>query len=275
MTAPRLFFRSVWIGICALFMLAQTRLLTGLPLAPDWLDGFVLGSAVFAYNFTHSDRRVKWGAWLAGLMGAGCFFASLFQPVAAITWQPAVFVPAMLWLFYYGMRWPGNAGLRGVPAVKPFVVALAWAWVTVMLPLLSAEWGIAFGKRTAAIGAAGILLGRLAFIFALALAYDVADLAYDRLHGLTTLAGKLGVSGAFRWMVAALLTAGLCTCLNAFLNVYDWKTAMAMLTSLLLTAGWLWMIFKKTAVHDWQKVMIDALMPFQFFIIWLLKTAGN
>ena len=265
MTAVRLFFRSVWIGICALSMLAQTRLLLGLPLAPGWPDGFVLGSAVFAYNFTHSDRRVKWGAWLAGLFGGFCFVLPLL-PVPGVEatsaaspdrWQWAVCVPAVLWPAYYGLRWPGNAGLRGVPVAKPLVVALAWAWVTVMLPVPTEQWS----------GALGILLGRSAFIFALALAYDLVDLDYDRQHGLRTLAARIGIRKTFLLIFGALLLAACCCCANLFLGVYAWNMAFALCASLVFSAWWLWVLIEKTHWTGWPKVLNDALMAGQFLII--------
>lgn len=262
MAAWRLFLHAVWIGICALSMLAQTRLLLGLSLAPAWLDGFVLGSAVFAYSFTHSDRRVKAAAWLAGLLGGICFFMSLF-PLAAsasvLSWQWAAVAPAAMWLLYYGLRWPGNSGLRGVPVAKPLVVALAWGWVTVMLPAQPEQWG----------RVGGILLGRSAFIFALALAYDVADLDYDRRHGLATLAGRIGMRKTFLLIYSALLLAVICCCANTFLHVYDRQMAFALCASLALSAGWLWFLFQKADWHGWQKLLIDALMVGQFLMVWV------
>ena len=259
MAAWRLFLHAVWIGICALSMLAQTRLLLGLSLVPAWLDGFVLGSAVFAYSFTHSDRRVKAAAWLAGLFGGACFLMSLPASTGATSWQWAVAVPAALWLLYYGLRWPGNSGLRGVPVAKPLVVALAWGWVTALLPALPEEWG----------RVGGILLGRSAFIFALALAYDVADLDYDRRHGLATLAGRIGMRKTFLLIFSALLLAALCCCANTFLHIYDRQMALALCASLALSARWLWFLFQKADWLGWQKMLIDALMAGQFLMVWV------
>lgn len=258
MTALRLFFRMSWIGICALSMLAQTRLLLGFSLVPGWLDGFVLGGAVFAYNFTHRDRLHQTAAWLAGIGGGVCFFIPLLKVPSITTWQTGVLFPAILWLLYYGLQRPGNAGLRGVPAAKPFVVALAWAWVTVLLPVLPDEW-----SRVAV-----VFFGRAAFIFALALAYDLADLAYDRRHGLTTLAAQLGVRTTFVLISGALTVAALCCLANVALDIYDWRLAVPLLLSLALSAWWLWFLFQKTAWSGWHKVLIDALMVGQFLMVW-------
>lgn len=257
MAALRLFFRYGWIGVCALSMLAQTRLLLGLSLVPGYLDGFVLGGAVFAYGFTHTNRRVKAGAWLAGLFGGLCFLFPLVARPSPGSWHWAVCVPAALWLLYYGLRWPGNAGLRGVPLAKPIVVALAWAWVTVMLPVPPEAWG--------KVGA--ILLGRASFIFALALAYDLADMEYDRRQGLTTLAARLGVHQTFRLIFCALLLAALCCFANLYSNIYSKNMALALFNSLVFSAWWLRVLFRRTDWQNWQKVLIDAAMLLQFLVV--------
>lgn len=241
-------------------MLAQTRLLLGLPPAPGLVDGFVAGGAVFAYGFTHPDRRVKAGVWLAGALGAGCLALSLRANPAA-SWHAAMLVPLALWLAYYGLQRPGNAGLRGIPAAKPFVVALVWAWVTVVLPVPAEAWG----------RVGGILPGRAAFIFALALAYDLADLDYDRAHGLATLAGKRGVYRTFRLIFSALLLAVLCCAANFLLGVYGRNPALALCASLVLSGAWLRFLIKNTGLKTWQKVLIDALMPVQFFLVWMAR----
>lgn len=269
MAALRHFFRYGWIGICALSMLAQTRLMLDMSLRPGWLDGFVLGSVLFAYNFTHRDRPRKAVAWLAALVGGCCFAMPLLAslpsaPAGSIlvllmhSWQGAAVVPAVLWLCYYGLKRPGNAGLRGVPAAKPFVVALVWGWVTVMLPVPTEQWDTV----------AGILLGRSAFIFALALAFDLVDLDYDRQHGLRTLAARIGIRKTFLLIFSALLLAVCCCCVNLFLGVYAWNMAFALCASLVFSAWWLWILIERTHWAGWQKVLIDALMVGQFLLVW-------
>lgn len=262
MTIASLVMRHLWIGFCALSMLAQTRLMLDLSHGPTLLDGFVFGCAVFAYGFTHPDRRVKTGAWLAGIFGAISYAASATAAPAA-GWQTAVLVPAVLWLAYYGLRRPGNAGLRAIPPAKPFVVALAWGWVTVMLPLPPEMWP----------EAAGILVGRSAFIFALALAYDLADLDYDRRHGLKTWAAQLGLRRTFGLIGAALAIAVSCSIINAVWGVYGPETTAALTASLLFSAWCLWRLFAlpDARPNDWRKWWVDALMPVQFLILLFVK----
>jgi len=261
MSRLRAIFRLCWIGACALTMLAQTRLLLGLSVAPGWLDGFVLGGAMFAYNFTHPDRRLRVGAWLSGLLGGVCLLFS----VLIGHWQVMVLIPIVLWLLYYGLRRPGTAGLRGVPVAKPVAVALAWAWVTVLLPLPPERWD----------DAVVIFIGRSAFIFALALAYDLVDLAYDRRVGLLTLAGKLGFQKTFLLINSALVLATACCCANFFLKIYGLEMAMALFASLMFSAWWLRLLFQKTIWQGWEKALIDGLMVLQFILVGFGKVVGH
>lgn len=246
-------------------MLSQTRFVLGLPLAPGLLDGYVLGSTVFAYGFTHSDRRLKTASWLAGLFGGACYAVSAWALLSAPAqhipeyWPLAALLPLLLWLLYYGLQRPGTAGLRGVPAAKPVVVGLTWAIVTVLLPLPEEHWS----------EASIMFSGRTLFIFALALAYDLSDLAYDRRHGLATLAGKIGAKGTFRLMDTALALAFLCYCTNFFLHVFPLYATAALIASLVFSAWWLRFLLRKSFSTGRQKLLIDALMPLQLLLIWL------
>ncbi len=257
-----LFFRLTWIGICALSMMAQTRLLAGLPLQPAWLDGFVLGSAVFAYSFTHPDQRVRITAQAAGVAGVVCFLLPWFLTGALAPWQQATLFPAILWSMYYGLQKPGNRGFRGIPAAKPLVIALVWSWVTVVLPLPSAQW------------ATGIFIfaGRAAFIFALALAYDLADLEYDRRHKLATLVGRMGTDKAFTLIDSALFLALLSCLANYFGKVYGLEQAIPLCISVIFSIWWLRHILREGVRQEWQKVLIDGLMPLQFLFIAITQT---
>lgn len=254
-------FRLGWIGICALTMMAQTRLLLDLPVWPGWLDGFVLGGAVFAYNFTHPDKRIYATAWAAGAAGGVCFLMPWLITGAFASWQMAALFPAALWLMYYGLQKPGNRGLRGVPAAKPAIIALVWSWVTVALPVPPEQW----------VSAIFIFAGRAAFIFALALAYDLADLEYDRRHRLVTLVAQLGTGRSFTVINGALALALLCCAANHFLRVYGLSQAIPLCISLVFSAWWLPFLLRRTAWRGWHKVLIDGLMPIQFFIVKILE----
>lgn len=258
MEVLRSFFRIGWIACCALTLLAQTRFLLGISLAPGWLDGFVFGGTVFGYHFHHPRLVYRSIAWALGGLGGLCFVFFLLESPSEWLERLLTLAPLLFWLAYYGFQKPGNAGLRGHPVAKPLTIALTWAWVTVLLPIPLAQWpSVMF-----------ILLGRAAFIFALALAYDLSDAAYDRRHGLQTLTGKLGFEKSIWLIYWGLAISGLCVCLNIGHQVYPVPAAVGLLLSLLFSAWWLPFLLQKTIWARWQKPLIDALMVWQFLLVW-------
>lgn len=246
-----------WTAVCAVAMMAQTRILIGEPGRSDLLTAFVLTSTLFAYNFVSRVRWQRWAAWASGIAAGWIFF---WLPP---TVQAGVVASGVLWALYYGLQRPGNAGLRARPLLKPFAVSASWAWVTVMLPVLNSElaWSDIWGKT------AWMFAGRAAFIFALALAYDLHDLDYDRQRGLDTLARRLDFGNTF-WLIHMVLTlsAG-CVAANFFLKNYPSNMTAALLLSLVLSAAGLRVLFRKSERTAWRKVWIDATMVGQFLLL--------
>jgi len=242
-------FSLLWIGGCALALVYQTRLMLGMPLAADWLDAFVLGSTVFGYYCTHPLRPYRLLAWvLAGLAG----ISFLFLPVNI---QLLALGPAILWTAYYGLQRPGRSGLRSRPILKPTVIALVWAWVTIWLPAQQWLWPM-FAARTA-------------FIFALALAYDLTDMDYDQRYQLVTLVNRVGRRQAFRIIHLVLLVAALCIGLGFLHQDFSLAVAGAIWATYLISALVLRPILDSGASISWQKMTIDALMALQAVLVWL------
>ncbi len=241
---------TLWIGLCALAMLVQTGLLFDVGLPSPWLSGFVFAGAVFAYYFMHPDKKRR---YLARGLGAVALLCFLFMP-ATTRW--VALAPLLLWLLYYGFKKPGRAGLRAFPLLKPLAISLAWASVTVLLPLEPARW----------LSAAVLLFGRSAFIFALALAYDLTDLEYDRRQGLRTLAIGLGVKGTFRLIDLALAASATCVVVNYAAGRFSWPAGAALLGSLVLS-GFLLRTIVRQGSGVWKKFWIDALMVLQLGMV--------
>jgi 4-hydroxybenzoate polyprenyltransferase len=205
---------------------------------------------VFGYHFTRRERLFQVMAWSMGLLG---LVGYLMLPAAT---QLMALVPGLVWGAYYGWRRPGNAGLRAMPYWKPFAVAFAWAWVTVILPLPAVPWKevvFVFGARAA-------------FVFGLALAYDLHDKAYDTRHGLMTLAGRWDARQTLRMIDWSMVVSGLCAVLYSVGRPWWWWSTTAVLLSLAgsdLLIRWL---FSQTRLEPWRKVLIDGLMPLQWLI---------
>ena len=251
----RPFFQLFWIGVCAAGMLLQTKLLLEQTSPSPWLAGFVFGSTVFAYNFAaRGGRRLT--AWIVGLMSALCFLK------ISTAQQSATLAPFVIWLLYYDVRYPGRAGLRKYPVLKPLAIAIAWAWVTVLLPLPLERWT----------DTPVLFIGRAAFIFALALAYDLCDETYDRRKGFTTLVMQAGPLRAYRLIDAALLLAIVCVGLNFGLGIYSLNNTLGLLVSILCSRQLIRQLTTLTDWGDWRKVAIDGLMVLQLGLVWI---SGN
>ncbi len=255
----RPFFQLFWVAFCAVTLLAQTRLLLGLPLTPGWMEGFVFCGTVFGYHCTHPNTGYRALAWSMGVIAGICFLVLLVDLSPRPGEQLALLVPVLFWLAYYGFQRPGNSGLRGHTIAKPLTVALAWTWVTVVLPTSPAQWPeLPF-----------LFLGRAAFIFALALAYDLSDSVYDQDKGLSTLASRLGTNKSFILIYWSLACAGICICTNLYYGVYGFSKATGLLLSLGFSAWWLRYLLQKSAWQLWQKPLIDGLMVLQFLLVLL------
>ncbi|TNE52621.1 MAG: hypothetical protein EP344_15570 [Bacteroidetes bacterium] len=253
MSVVRWFVQFSWIGFCSVAMLWQTWLLQDIPQPSGWLTGFVFGSTIFGYNFIASKAR-RYAAYFIGLLSAVCFLE------LDLARQLTVVLPGLVWILYYDRYHPGQGtGLRDYPMLKPVAIALAWAWVTVWLPTPPAQWTAVFV----------LSVGQAAFIFVLALAYDLCDQPYDLRHGLTTLVMQLGPRNSIRLADAALVLATAAGWYYGLIGRYSWVTVLLLTLSYWLTAFAIRRIPRQTDWEDWRKAAIDGLMALQFILIWL------
>jgi len=242
-------FHLLWISVCAWALLLQTRLMFHLSTTPDWLDGFVFGSTVFGYHFAHGQRGYRMVAWVLGALAGGCFFW------LDRTTQLLALGPVLLWCAYYGLQRPDRLGLRRSPVAKPMVIALTWAWVTVWLPTEQFLWPFFFA--------------RAAFVFALALAYDLADLTDDQQRNFKTLVGQVGQKRAYWFIYIALSLAALCIGFGVFQQNISFAVAVAIWTTYGWTVVLLRRILESHLAIVWQKIMVDGSMVLQALAVWL------
>ena len=252
---PKGLFQYCWIGVCATAMLTQTRLLLGIDPAPGLFGAFVFCGTIFGYHFASTNRLSRRLAWALGGIG-GLFFLCLSSAA-----QISLCVPIFFFAAYYGLQTPGNAGLRGHLWAKPTTIALAWTWVTVLLPALPI---LAVHKNAIIL----MMAERAAFVFALALAYDVADVRFDQTKGLSTFPVRYGVSDTLRFMAALLALSAVFIVLNSLLGTYSRAIALTLLVSLLLSGGVLHWLNGQKKYRYWHKIAVDALMVAQGGLVW-------
>jgi 4-hydroxybenzoate polyprenyltransferase len=244
------------IGCCAVALLWQTQWLLPGSSVSHWAALFAGSGAIFGYYCTHPVGWQRVLAWVWGLVAAYSFVAWHQNGGAWATVLPPVF----LWLAYYGFQRPGQGGLRHSAMAKPFTVALAWAWVTVVFAVEGFSRPLFW-----------MFLERSAFVFALALAYDVHDWQYDQQRKLITLAQKLGRNTVFPVMYLALGLSGMAVAVQWGQKLYPWRVAQALLAALVAGGLVLHTVLRAARWRPWHKPMIDALMLFPWGLMLLLR----
>jgi 4-hydroxybenzoate polyprenyltransferase len=259
-------FKIFWIGVCTVAMTEQTHLLTvdrvmcagygGAPFKTYFFLYFFVGcSAIFGYNFSYTRPIIRNCAWLAGLISAFAFFKLYWLT------QIMAVIPALILGFYYGFKMPGTkTGVRSWTWAKPGAIAIAWAWITVVLPAT-----IFSGS-----GIIWIFLERIAFVSALALAYDLNDLNNDKKNNLQTFPVKYGLEKAMLLANLLLLLSGIFVIINWYSDNYEISVALGLLISLLFSFLILKYMTKKLLPFYWFKNCVDGLMVLQFLVIWLI-----
>lgn len=143
--------------------------------------------------------------------------------------QWAVLVPALVSLAYILPVFSGGKRLRDYSFIKIFLIALAWPWITVVLPAI--ELGQLEGRSL------GLMLAeRSAFIFAITLPFDIRDLETDRFQAVKTIPQQWGIAWSKRLAFMLLFCAGIFVLANGLWGIYTLSHSIALVLSLFLTA---------------------------------------
>lgn len=265
----------LWIAACALAMTVQTRWLLSGRFAWTALEGFIFFGTLALYTLhrlvalrlkqasTPSDRyallsqfrrRMLGFFGLAALGAAYCFL----QLPPILRWH--LLPPGAVALAYVLPLLNGRR-LRDFPYVKIFLIAGAWAWITVASP--ARELGL---LRTAP--ALLMLLERVAFIFAITIPFDIRDLALDAEAHTKTLPGRFGSRRAkgIAWLSLLLMVAFVV--LNTYIGAYGYAQAGALLLSA-LGSGWLIQRATPDLPDAYFTGWLDGTMVFQAILVFL------
>lgn len=150
---------------------------------------------------------------------------------------------------------PKKKRLRDFSYIKIFLIAFSWGWVTVIMPSLELHL---FPNVPAIV----MFLERCCFVFAIALPFDIRDLAIDKADGVQTFPGKMGVKNA-KWLVYAALALMLgLGWLNVQLDAYAFSNWLGLCVSGLLTATLIY--FAKEERSDYYFTgLIDSMLLLQ------------
>ncbi|MXV49380.1 hypothetical protein GS399_00230 [Pedobacter sp. HMF7647] len=160
-------------------------------------------------------------------------------------------------------------GLRNIPGIKLFLIALVWSLSCVSLPIVELESHgiISVSSRDTIL----LLTKRFLFIAALAVPFDIRDLFQDRNYDLKTIPVVLGEKKAYLFCLVLLLFYLIL--LFLFNNGFDanfWGLAIT-----IFLAGWL--IFKSDRKKDeyYYFFYLDGVLILQFLFLSLTSLASR
>lgn len=158
-------------------------------------------------------------------------------------------------------------GLRNIPGIRIFLVAIVWCISCVLLPVVELEKNYAIS-----ISAGETLLlsaKRFLFVIAITIPFDIRDLAQDKQHPLKTIPVLKGEKKAYLFALILLLSYLLLMLL--FNKGFD-LAIIALAASLFLTA---WLIINASRKRNeyYYFLFLDGTMLLQYLLLLLVSFA--
>ncbi|MEM9823437.1 MAG: hypothetical protein AAF985_20305, partial [Bacteroidota bacterium] len=272
-----LLYGNFWIAAGALAMSWQSQLIFTGQIQMDALAVFVFFSTLFLYavhrivgisklhEYFQLERysvivtfktHIQVYAFI-GLLGTGVSFFYLAPNV-----QAALVIPGLLSLGYVIPFWGEKKRLRDLNHIKIFLVAIVWAWVSVLLPAIQEA-------QTFDLALALMMLERALFVFAITLPFDIRDLNVDMHSEVKTIPAQLGWIKARSIALVLIVLAGLLALELYYLEYYSFSHLLALSIAYLLTA---FLIYRSHPDrHDYFYTgLMDGTMILQFVLFWFL-----
>ncbi|MBR9757724.1 MAG: hypothetical protein GYB39_06550 [Algicola sp.] len=204
---------------------------------------FVFFASVTGYNFVKYSGLAKFhhrqlANWLRAIQvfSLFCFVAMLvcFFKLRSQTWWYVLGVAAMTFLYAvpflpqkYVLDKHGN--LRNIGGLKVYIIALVWAVVTVVLPLVNGRYIFDFDCLIT-------LVQRFVFVLVLMLPFEIRDLQFDSLK-LATIPQRIGV---LKTKVLGSLSLVVFCLLEFVKDDVSFRLVVPMLVISVITLGFLW-----------------------------------
>ena len=149
-----LLYSNVWIAIAAVVMTLQTEYTFLAQLRLNRLHCFIFSSTLFVYaahrlvalkklesdqwqeRFFYISKAQRWIFVYAVVAALSSFTLYIALPFSV---QLAILVPGVLSLAYVFPVLKNKRRIRDVHFLKIFLIAMVWAWVTVIMPLITLE----------------------------------------------------------------------------------------------------------------------------------------
>lgn len=262
-----LVFLNVWVAAGAALLSLQTTVLLELPPQPGIMT-FVFFATCFLYNFQRLKRSrfspPQRALWLSRnrrlqravtlLSGTGMLLTAFF--LNSYTLVFLIGCGLISWRYALSFPWPQGRKktLRELPYLKLWLIALIWAAVTVIVPVIHV--------RKITFSDSGLFLLCFLFIAAITIPFDIRD-RYSDSPSMKTLPQQLGVKGALKVSLLLLALAMLLT-----LWIFPSSTGVALLISFAISGGIIWSA-RKPQPELFYSGLIDGLLLLQPLLILL------
>lgn len=175
-----------------------------------------------------------------------------------------ILIPPGLIALAYPIKIKSGFRLRNIPFFKVFLIALVWAFVTLLFPLVDEHDYTVLKKGSTHL----LFWQRFLFIFAITLPFDIRDLKYDIKDKLKTFPVVFGKSTTKIIAVFSLLLfLGL---LLTHLNIYPQTISYSQLTgffiSTIIAAGLIVFSSEKRS-EMYYSLVLESTMILQFFLV--------
>ncbi|MCI2230058.1 hypothetical protein MC378_12840 [Polaribacter sp. MSW13] len=196
---------SMHVALSAFAFVRITEFYFGLPFNQN-LDYFVFFSTITGYNFVKyagvaklHHRSLTKSLKIIQIFSFICFFAMCFFAYKVSLKTLMFCIPFEFLTFLYAIPFFSgfHRNLRDVSYLKIIVVALVWAGITVLVPVVDAGLGLSLN-----IGL--LFLQRFLIVIVLILPFDIRDVKYDAIS-LQTIPKKIGVQHTKRLGLSLLV----------------------------------------------------------------------
>lgn len=156
-------------------------------------------------------------------------------------------------------------GIRNIPGIKLFLIALVWSVSCVLLPVVELEHNYQISISTAE--TLLLVAKRFLFIAAITIPFDIRDLFQDKLYALKTIPVMLGEKKAY--IFCQVLLAGYMILLLLFRQA-TMTDIIALALTLFLTG---WLIFKANIKKNeyYYFFYLDGTMLLQYLVLVLIN----
>jgi 4-hydroxybenzoate polyprenyltransferase len=269
---------NFWIAACAIAMTLQTQIVLSGHIYWTPFVGLVGFSTLMIYAihryiglrkvriFTDTGRysiiekfkkHILFYATIGGIGAISCFF------FLSLKMQVALVLPGLISLGYVIPILGGKKRLRDLNYLKIYLIAIVWAWITVILPILDA------GRLETDIEITLLLFfERMLFVFAITLPFDIRDLKVDGHTGVETIPLQIGIGRTKKLASIVLFIVLLIAAINLLLGYYTMPVFVTMAISCATTNR---LIQKCDSLKNdyYFSGLIDGTMIFQFLLIFV------